>query len=786
MDRRVTPEPRRTQSRRLLRTKLVRVMIGTMSLVTVLVIATVAGLHTRYATITQTTIQAKIRDSIIRKGQALVTNHATALRGLVEDNAFGDIRGMIEATLAVDDELAFGLFIDRNGEPWAYVSPNALPGQDNRQAWQELGLAPATILRTAKAPVVQRELFGQQIFQFSAPVLTERRSLLGAITYGVWAAPLNSALAGARQEARQSFRMALIVLSGLAIASLLVGRVLVGRAASHITRPLQELMAVTTSLARGQRHLRVSITSGDEIESLGASFNTMMTELDASYERLESLNRTLEQRVEDRTRQLAERTEEVARRNRDLRLVLDNVNEGLLTISRDGILADERSAAVDRWFGGYAPGTTFVQLMEAIDREFARLFALGFDTLLEDVMPREVTLGQLPRRLHHDGRHYDCLYAPLPSREALTGLLVTITDVTDQWIASQHEVEQQELLALIQGLMRNRALFLSFFREATDLVEGIASGDNDGLTLRRLVHTLKGNASLASLSQVARLCHELEDRLEDDDERGAAGKIQALRERWSTLQGSLRQLLGDRSSELVEVEAREIERLHQEVMGPAPRSEVADRIMALRYTPLGPLFDRLAEYGQALAQRLGRSPLQVVVEDDGIRLDPARWGQLCSELVHLIRNAVDHGLEPARERRASGKPDEGRLRLHAELRDATLRFEIEDDGRGIDWAALAAAAAANGLPAKTQRDLVAALFGGGLSSRTEVTVTSGRGMGMSALHQQVEALGGEVTVTGAPRAGTCWKLTFPALGVARLSPGARGQVGEWVAQAGMG
>jgi len=170
---------------------------------------------------------------------------------------------------------------------------------------------------------------------------------------------------------------------------------------------------------------------------------------------------------------------------------------------------------------------------------------------------------------------------------------------------------------------------------------------------------------------------------------------------------------------------------------------------------------RLAEYARSLAERLGRGDLDVVIEDNGLRLDPQHWSGLWSELVHVIRNAVDHGLERAEDRSAAQKPARPRLRLATKAVSDHLIIEIEDDGRGIDWDAVRRAASAKGLPTETTEDLTNALLCASVTTRDVVTTTSGRGIGLAAVRQRVEALGGHIKLATVLGQGTLFQLTFP-------------------------
>jgi two-component system chemotaxis sensor kinase CheA len=131
-------------------------------------------------------------------------------------------------------------------------------------------------------------------------------------------------------------------------------------------------------------------------------------------------------------------------------------------------------------------------------------------------------------------------------------------------------------------------------------------------------------------------------------------------------------------------------------------------------------------------------------------------------MVHVVRNAVDHGFETQEERRAGEKPARPRLRLGAFLRDHQFTIEIEDDGRGIDWAAIERSASARGLPAADDRQRLAALLAPGVSTRAEVSATSGRGVGMAAVQARVRSFDGTMAVDSRPGGGTCWRFSFPS------------------------
>ena len=244
---------------------------------------------------------------------------------------------------------------------------------------------------------------GQEAFEFSNAVTSDDGAVLGRIFYGLSSEPLKQALSAARKNSERTLLFTLVLLSLLGVAATVLGISIIRGVAARIIQPLAHLTKVATDIADGRKDKRVAISTDDEIGVLGGAFNQMVQELDESYKSLEGLNRTLENRVEARTRELGER-------NRDMRLVLDNVNQGFLTMSSSGVLAEERSAIVSRWLGPPAPQQTFVAYVGQRDPAFAEAFQLGYDVLLEELLPLELCLDQLPKRLRHDGVELEFSY----------------------------------------------------------------------------------------------------------------------------------------------------------------------------------------------------------------------------------------------------------------------------------------------------------------------------------------------------------------------------------------
>jgi two-component system chemotaxis sensor kinase CheA len=724
-------------------------MIATLAAVSTATLLVVAGMNYFASHKTLNTIEAHLRASIEDKGSGLVTNQALGLRDLVMDNAFGDVARLVERTLEKDEQLVYGLFLDDEQKAWGFATRRGAAKAP--EDWKRLDID-ASVASKPGVQVIYRRALGQNVFEFSMAVVDDKGAPLGRIFYGMSDGPLQTALGEARADSRRALLLTVGLLLLLGTVAVVMGALRSQRSAARITQPVTDLTQAVNTLASGKLDIRVNIASGDELEILGSAFNNMAAELKDSYQRLEQMNRTLEIKVQERTRALANR-------NRDMRLVLDNVNQGFLTVSLSGLLAQERSAILDRWFGSFQGETKFVDYIARVDTMYAASFDIGYQALIEDVLPRELCMEQMPARLRHDGREFRCSYFAIMKGDQLDGLLIVINDVTAELLHARQEAERKEILAMFEALTKDRTGFLSFIDEANDLFRQLQGADL--LMQKCILHTLKGNAALMGFAIVANLCHQAEDELADRSTPLPAEALAPLEQRWATLNESLKAFLGDKGRDVLELSITEIEKLAEEIRAGAPTAHVLDRLASWWLEPSELPLKRLSRYAVALAGRLGKGEIEVEIQPHGVRLATKAWAGFWTDLVHVVRNAVDHGLETPSEREQAGKPGRPKLRFSTMVSGCKLVVEIEDYGRGINWQDVKDAAVKMGLPATSEDDLLRAMFASGLSTKGQVTTASGRGVGLSAVRHQVDDLGGQIAVISKANQGTCFRFVFP-------------------------
>ena len=350
-----------------LQTKFVRTLLLVTTLIGAATLAVVVFLSAQSSARHLASVQHYIEEGITNKGLVIAKNHALALHSLTLDNAFLDMQRLVDRTASEDSDVVYGIYIGSEGQTLAYARTgmrrltNEAPAPDS---WKELSLSLPELL-VQKAGVHKVVRLGQEVLECAAPVRGDDNELVGTIRYGLSTQRMRDAIAGARTEARERLiRSVVLIGSLLTLAIVLV--LLISRAqAVRITRPVRELSLAAGTLASGNREVRVQIESGDELEQLGASFNRMVEDLDTSYRHLEEMNHTLEVKV-------TERTAELGHRNRDMRLVLDNVDQGFATLSADGTMAVERSRLVSEWFGDSAQRFPFWSYLGADSRLISR------------------------------------------------------------------------------------------------------------------------------------------------------------------------------------------------------------------------------------------------------------------------------------------------------------------------------------------------------------------------------------------------------------------------------
>jgi two-component system chemotaxis sensor kinase CheA len=194
-------------------------------------------------------------------------------------------------------------------------------------------------------------------------------------------------------------------------------------------------------------------------------------------------------------------------------------------------------------------------------------------------------------------------------------------------------------------------------------------------------------------------------------------------------------------------------------------SELEGRLKGLREVSLRATLLRAASAGESVARAAGKS-VEFETAGGEVMLDRSLAARVAESLLHLIRNAVDHGVEDAHERRAAGKRERGRISVEALAEEGSVVLRVSDDGRGIDPESVARAAAERGLlphgAILTGEQALRMIFRPGFSTAERVTLVSGRGVGLDVVERAVKEMGGEVSVRSERGRGTVFEMRLPS------------------------
>ena len=192
--------------------------------------------------------------------------------------------------------------------------------------------------------------------------------------------------------------------------------------------------------------------------------------------------------------------------------------------------------------------------------------------------------------------------------------------------------------------------------------------------------------------------------------------------------------------------------------------EIQDSVMAIRAQPVKSVFQRMPRLVREAAEATGKK-VKLVTSGEDTEVDKTVIERLSDPITHMLRNAIDHGLEGPEERLAAGKPAEGTVRLAALHRSGRIVIEISDDGKGINRPRVKGIAVERGLIAEdailSDDEIDNLIFLPGFSTATEVSDLSGRGVGMDVVRRSIQSLGGRISISSVPGRGSTFTLSLP-------------------------
>ncbi|MDA3960475.1 MAG: chemotaxis protein CheA [Planctomycetota bacterium] len=443
--------------------------------------------------------------------------------------------------------------------------------------------------------------------------------------------------------------------------------------------------------------------------------------------------------------------------------------------------AKEHLEAADRHLLELEGGSGSDETLNALFRSFHTLKGLaGFfgANVIQRVAHESENLLDRARQheLEFSGAAIDVIFDAV---DVIRQQIQTLTDYVEKGTQPGSSTESGSLIARIEAVMRGDSHTAIVRASAKELTQTIVSG------------------GLATRSQITRALEKQGISSDDADAETVAkalvdAGVASAREVAGAMR-SARQTKTPKLREAVKVDAERLDRLvdlsgelvigasmitHDEEMlhalgDQSGRLTALDKLVrelqelatGLRLVPVHQTFQRMARMVRDLSRKLNK-PLEFHMSGEDTELDKSVVDAIGDPLVHMVRNAVDHGLEATpEERERAGKPRAGHIKLRASHRGGSIYIEIQDDGRGLDRDTILAKARANNMLSDdselADREVWNLIFEPGFSTAKNVSEVSGRGVGMDVVRRSIQSLRGQVDITSTPGHGTLFTIRLP-------------------------
>jgi signal transduction histidine kinase len=549
---------------------------------------------------------------------------------------------------------------------------------------------------------------------------------------------------------------------------------------------IDEVVGTITAVTRGDFAAEMPVHEDEQLAKLATAFNLMLRAIHQTMGNLDRL---------------------VSERSAEMRMIMDTVPVGLLTVNDQLRIQPEYSKACEAILGvEKLRGRDFFDTLGLTRRRAAERAELEefLDVVRRGLLDEEQVaflnpFGELELSAA-EGRRPTWVriqYRVIDRGAGPCHVLVVLKDITESKALQQRVERSERHNTQLKAIAEDPDLYCEFLREARAIVRQAEAsvaqipGADDPRSLVDAVfrgaHTIKGTSGAMGLGALGGLAGTLEDRLSElrstpsispevlEETRAGLDRIrEAVEEAVAEAEKLLGQSLDGGRGMVLRVDSREIRRHMEEISAlplvPAHRAEILDRLGDLRKVDVKRGLGRALKIVPGLMERLSKD-VEFTVDAAGVRIDCDVSQELNGPLVHLLRNAFDHGIEPAEERELKAKPSRGKVTLTVSSVARGVTVSLADDGRGLDPGALRESARKKGLLTPEEAGRLSdeesryLIFRPGFSTAEAVTDVSGRGVGMDAVIASVrDALGGEVRVDSAPGRGTTFTIVVPENG----------------------
>lgn len=493
--------------------------------------------------------------------------------------------------------------------------------------------------------------------------------------------------------------------------------------------------------------------------------------------------------------QMEEKNNELNMKNTSIKNLLDNAGQGFLSFGSDMVISNEYSLECVNIFREHIGNTNLLELLgQYLDNTSIQTVRSIFDGIFRNssMLGTKVYLSLLPKELIIKGKYVKAEYKII-NDSANKKIMIILTDITDKKDMEAKMLEEKNNLKLIVKVLSSKCdldmtmeEFRDFFDNQVYAIIGNKSSIKDQLQeIFRLIHTFKGDFGQFYMYNTSERIHRLEDDISEMIIRAESLTIDNIRQFISKIDPEsiiekdfkiIADILGENYFDncnkiAVDIDKiMEIEDKVKELFTEEQSVEILLMLELLRYSSFKELLGGYGDTIKNLAHKLDKGINDLIINGDDIYVDKNKYIKFTKSLIHIFRNAIDHGIETPDERFVLGKPELGKIECMIEKNDKnSFSLTIRDDGRGIDLLQLKNRALEKGMideykaDSLTERELIDLIFVDQLSTKESAGILSGRGVGLSAVKSEANRLGGAIIVDTETNKGTEFVITLPIL-----------------------
>ena len=560
---------------------------------------------------------------------------------------------------------------------------------------------------------------------------------------------------------------------------------------SSITKPILSLSETSQALAQRNFDVRSNVKTNDELKILSDSFNfmaeevssllkekqTMIDELNKAKAQLEDYSHNLEKMV-------AQRTAELKNANDFMSAMVNSLDQGLVVFDQDLKCHDIYTKACEKVFGNSPHNKYFYEILEESGKK--KFFEDWSKITFGNRIPFESAIGLMPHEKtwgdHYSNENFRSItlnYFPMSDDDHLKNIVVVATDKTKEIIYNEQFKEKEAFVLMILKILSNKGHFASFVDEVYAILEKLDNLHQEGITKEELLkgfminfHTLNGGFGLFSITHLQKQAVESEMKISEFMKTNDNVEEVVLKKLVLDLKKSFENYLEDlknnaglafnKNKRSIEIEKEKVLRLKTLIdsVGDTTLKDTfyEDFLLepAINYFKI---YDKLM---QTIADRTGKlvSPLELKGAD--VLIPAEKYSDFFNSMVHLFRNCVDHGIESPEKRRAQGKDPAGKITVQFEKTKNELQIIVKDDGQGIDPNLIRKKFEQSKIEvSENDQEIIYRIFDPNFSTREEVSAFSGRGVGMSAIKEALEKVGGQIILNSKVGSGSEFRFILP-------------------------